>query len=242
VARRIAHEIKNPLTPIQLSAERLKKKYLKEIASDPETFRSLTDTIVRQVGDIGRMVDEFSAFARMPQPVIRPENLGQVVRDALVLQQAAHPEITYDVSIPDPAPVGAADRRLIGQALTNLLQNAADAVTARPREDGEGGRIAIRLEGVEDGFAIVVEDDGIGLPDGEERARLAEPYVTHKAKGTGLGLAIVKKIMEDHGGRLVLEDRDGGPGARAVLVLPVAPAASRREEMGVSVGRVGHGA
>ena len=242
VARRIAHEIKNPLTPIQLSAERLKRKYLKEIGSDPDTFRSLTDTIVRQVGDIGRMVDEFSAFARMPQPVIRPEDLGQVMREALVLQQAAHPEIAYDVTIPDPAPVAPADRRLIGQALTNLLQNAADAVAARPREDGEGGRIAIRLDTQPDGFAIVIEDDGIGLPEGEDRARLTEPYVTHKAKGTGLGLAIVKKIMEDHGGRLVLEDREGGPGARAVLVLPAAPAAPRREETGVSVGRVVHGA
>jgi two-component system nitrogen regulation sensor histidine kinase NtrY len=242
VARRIAHEIKNPLTPIQLSAERLKRKYLKEIASDPETFRSLTDTIVRQVGDIGRMVDEFSAFARMPQPVIRPENLAQIAREALVLQKAAHPEIAYEVTIPDPAPMGMADSRLIGQALTNLLQNAADAVAARPRPEGERGRIAIRLEQVEEGFAFVVEDDGLGLPDGEERARLTEPYVTHKAKGTGLGLAIVKKIMEDHGGRLVLEDREAGPGARAVLILPAAPAAARPEEMAVSMGRVGHGA
>jgi two-component system nitrogen regulation sensor histidine kinase NtrY len=212
VARRIAHEIKNPLTPIQLSAERLKRKYLKEIASDPETFRSLTDTIVRQVGDIGRMVDEFSAFARMPQPVIRPENLAQLVREALVLQQAAHPEITYEVTIPDPPPVAPADRRLIGQALTNLLQNAADAVAARPRAEGEGGHIALRLAPVPDGFAITVEDDGIGLPEGDERSRLTEPYVTHKAKGTGLGLAIVKKIMEDHGGRLALEDRGAGRG------------------------------
>ncbi|PWS36164.1 two-component sensor histidine kinase [Falsiroseomonas bella] len=244
VARRIAHEIKNPLTPIQLSAERLKRKYLKEIGSDPETFRSLTDTIVRQVGDIGRMVDEFSAFARMPQPVIRPENLGRLVREALVLQQAAHPEIAYEVAIPDPSPTVPADRRLIGQALTNLLQNAADAVAARPREEaaeGQVGRIGIRLEPCPEGWAIMVEDDGIGLPEGEERARLTEPYVTHKAKGTGLGLAIVKKIMEDHGGRLALEDRGEGPGARAVLILPAAPpAAARREEM--SVGRVGHGA
>ena len=242
VARRIAHEIKNPLTPIQLSAERLKRKYLKEIGSDPDTFRSLTDTIVRQVGDIGRMVDEFSAFARMPQPVIRPENLAQIAREALVLQKAAHPEIAYEVTIPDPAPMGLADSRLIGQALTNLLQNAADAVAARPRPEGERGRIDIRLEPVEEGFAFVVEDDGMGLPEGEERARLTEPYVTHKAKGTGLGLAIVKKIMEDHGGRLVLEDRDAGPGARAALILPAAPTATRPEEMGLSMGRVGHGA
>ena len=243
VARRIAHEIKNPLTPIMLSAERLKRKYLKEIASDPETFRSLTDTIVRQVDDIGRMVDEFSAFARMPQPVIKPENLGQLMREALVLQQAAHPEITYDVVIREPAPVVPADRRLIGQALTNLLQNAADAVASRPRGEGEGGRIGLRLDRAPEGWAMVVEDDGIGLPQGEDRARLTEPYVTHKAKGTGLGLAIVKKIMEDHGGSLALEDRGEAPGARAVLTLPAAtPAAGRREEIGVGVGRTGHGA
>ena len=246
VARRIAHEIKNPLTPIQLSAERLKRKYLKEIGSDPETFRSLTDTIVRQVGDIGRMVDEFSAFARMPQPVIRPENLGRLLREALVLQQAAHHEIAYEVEIPDPAPTVPVDRRLIGQALTNLLQNAAHAVAARPREGaaaGEGGRIALRLEPAPEGWAIIVEDDGIGLPEGEERARLTEPYVTHKAKGTGLGLAIVKKIMEDHGGRLALEDRGEAPGARAVLILPAGAAAQgQREETGAGVGRVGHGA
>jgi two-component system nitrogen regulation sensor histidine kinase NtrY len=246
VARRIAHEIKNPLTPIQLSAERLKRKYLKEIDSDPETFRTLTDTIVRQVGDIGRMVDEFSAFARMPQPVIRPENLGQLLREALVLQRSAHPEIAYEVAIPDPTPSVLVDRRLIGQALTNLLQNAADAIAARPSEDaGEGGagRIALRLEPVPEGWAIIVEDDGIGLPEGEERAHLTEPYVTHKAKGTGLGLAIVKKIMEDHGGRLVIEDRGETPGARAVLMLPAEAAVQgRREEIGAGVGRVGHGA
>ena len=244
VARRIAHEIKNPLTPIQLSAERLKRRYLKEITSDPETFKACTDTIVRQVGDIGRMVDEFSAFARMPQPVIKPEDLAQVVREALVLQRDAHPEIEYRIALPDAAPVVACDRRLIGQALTNLLQNAADAVSMRaqaesleapPRLPGEvSGHITVRVEPGEDMVAIAVEDDGIGLPQGDERERLAEPYVTHKAKGTGLGLAIVKKIMEDHGGRLGLEDRPRDPaaddtasGARATLTLPWRPAQDR---------------
>ena len=256
VARRIAHEIKNPLTPIQLSAERLKRRYLKEIQSDPDTFRACTDTIVRQVGDIGRMVDEFSAFARMPQPVIKPEDLAQAVREALVLQRDAHPEIAYTVDLPDAAPVVPCDRRLIGQALTNLLQNAADAIAARaqatapqPAEAPDAatapaaiiGHITVRLEPAEDHVAIAVEDDGAGLPGGDERERLTEPYVTHKQKGTGLGLAIVKKIMEDHGGRLVLEDRPlgagdpaapaspdsagaampgAGAGARAVLILP----------------------
>ncbi|TCZ66777.1 sensor histidine kinase NtrY-like [Roseicella aquatilis] len=244
VARRIAHEIKNPLTPIQLSAERLKRRYLKEIQSDPETFKACTDTIVRQVGDIGRMVDEFSAFARMPQPVIRPEDLSQVVREALVLQRDAHPEIEYRIELPEAAPVVPCDRRLLGQALTNLLQNAADAIAmgaqpetgeAPPRVPGEAvGHITVRIEPGEDMVAIAVEDDGIGLPQGDERERLAEPYVTHKAKGTGLGLAIVKKIMEDHGGRLGLEDRppDPGPGdsaagARATLTLPWRPTQDR---------------
>jgi two-component system nitrogen regulation sensor histidine kinase NtrY len=244
VARRIAHEIKNPLTPIQLSAERLKRRYLKQITNDPETFVACTDTIVRQVGDIGRMVDEFSAFARMPQPVIKPEDLGQVVREGLVLQRDAHPEIEYAITLPPVPPVVPCDRRLLNQALTNLLQNAADAIAMRaqpqPGDDGGAapfrspgeriGHIGIRLEPGEEGVAIAIEDDGIGLPAGEERDRLAEPYVTHKPKGTGLGLAIVKKIMEDHGGRLVLEDRGQEQGARAVLLLPLRAVGERGQE------------
>ncbi len=225
VARRIAHEIKNPLTPIQLSAERLKRRYLKEITSDPETFRACTDTIVRQVGDIGRMVDEFSAFARMPQPVIRLEDLGRLAREALVLQRDAHPAIRYETDFAEPAPVVPCDRRLMNQALLNLLQNAADAIAMRP--GGKAGGVIRFSVAARDGWAALeVEDDGVGLPAGEERERLAEPYVTHKPKGTGLGLAIVKKIMEDHGGRLTLTDRSagrgGGPGACAALLLPAA--------------------
>jgi two-component system nitrogen regulation sensor histidine kinase NtrY len=223
VARRIAHEIKNPLTPIQLSAERLKRRYLKQITDDPETFRMCTDTIVRQVGDIGRMVDEFSAFARMPQPVIKPEDANQLLREALVLQRDAHPEIAYETTFAEPPPVMACDRRQISQALTNLLQNAADAVAMRAEEGA--GRIAARVESGPGEVRFVVEDDGVGLPKEEDRDRLTEPYVTHKTKGTGLGLAIVKKIMEDHGGRLALEDRDDGPGARVALIFPIRPAA-----------------
>jgi two-component system nitrogen regulation sensor histidine kinase NtrY len=226
VARRIAHEIKNPLTPIMLSAERLKRRFAKEITSDPEIFTQCADTIVRHVGDIGRMVDEFSAFARMPQPVIKPEDVGRVAREALVLQRTAHPEIAYATDIPDRGPVAPCDRRLLGQALMNLLQNAADAVAMRPG----AGRIGVAVRIGEHDIAIVVSDDGIGLP-AEDRARLTEPYVTHKAKGTGLGLAIVKKIMEDHGGRVMLEDRQAhcdclgqdweGPGTVATLALPL---------------------
>ncbi len=220
VARRIAHEIKNPLTPIQLSAERLKRRFAKEITSDPETFSMCADTIVRSVGDIGRMVDEFSAFARMPQPVIRPEDVGRIAREALVLQRTARPEIAWTTDIPAQGPVAPCDRRLLGQALTNLLQNAADAVAMRP---GAGQiSLSVMTAAAEAGEEVVitVADDGVGLPQ-EERALLTEPYVTHKAKGTGLGLAIVKKIMEDHGGRIALDDRPDGPGAVAMLVLPL---------------------
>jgi len=220
VARRIAHEIKNPLTPIQLSAERLRRKYRRQITSDPETFETCTDTIIRQVGDIGRMVDEFSAFARMPQPVLRPEKVEEVVRQALFLQRQAHPEITYALAIAPDLPAVAMDRRLIGQALTNLLTNAADAIAARPG----AGHVAIEIVVRGGDLHIAVEDNGEGLPR-EGRELLTEPYMTRKPKGTGLGLAIVKKIMEDHGGRLLLSDRaDGGTGARVTLVLPIAPA------------------
>ena len=220
VARRIAHEIKNPLTPIQLAAERLKRRFAREITSDPETFTQCADTIVRHVGDIGRMVDEFSAFARMPQPVIKPEDIGRIAREALVLQKTARPQISWHTEIPDQGPVVPCDRNMLRRALTNLLLNAADAVTMRAVETGQrGGKIGLSVQPGENEVRIIVTDDGVGLPQ-EDRARLTEPYVTHKPKGTGLGLAIVKKIMEDHGGRLTLDDRLDGPGAVAVLVLP----------------------
>jgi len=228
VARRIAHEIKNPLTPIQLSAERLKRRFTKEITSDPETFAQCADTIVRHVGDIGRMVDEFSAFARMPQPVLRPEDVGRIAREALILQRSARPEIVWTTSIPERGPMAVCDRRLMVQALTNLLQNAADAVAMRPRRDGEpAGHIGLAVQ-VEGGVvSLQVSDDGAGLPEGD-RDRLTEPYVTHKPKGTGLGLAIVKKVMEDHGGGLGLDDRHDGPGAVATLTLPLMSADAAR--------------
>jgi two-component system nitrogen regulation sensor histidine kinase NtrY len=236
VARRIAHEIKNPLTPIQLSAERLKRRFAKEISSDPETFTQCADTIVRHVSDIGRMVDEFSAFARMPHPVIRPEDVGRVAREALILQRNARHEIEWVTEIPERGPVVACDRRLLGQALINLLQNAADAVamnaaTAKaelshgPGEERGAGRIEMTVREAGGEVRISVADDGIGLPQ-HDRGRLTEPYVTHKPKGTGLGLAIVKKIMEDHGGRVTLEDRRPredwpGTGAVVTLILPL---------------------
>ena len=220
VARRIAHEIKNPLTPIQLSAERLKRRFAKEITSDPETFTQCADTIVRHVGDIGRMVDEFSAFARMPHPVIRPEDIGRLVRESLVLPRNARPDITWNTDIPPRGPMAPCDRRLIGQAVANLVQNAVDAVAMRKRPEGEAGHIDILVREADDRVHISVIDDGIGLPE-EDRARLMEPYVTHKPKGTGLGLAIVKKVLEDHGGGITLDNRPDGPGAVATLFLPL---------------------
>ena len=221
VARRIAHEIKNPLTPIQLSAERLKRRFAKEITSDPESFTQCAETIVRHVGDIGRMVDEFSTFARMPAPQMRPESLEVVAREAMVLQRVAHPSVKWDVVIEEPL-TAVCDRRLIGQALTNLLQNAADAVSMR-----EGAsHVKLRLLRHEGLACLTVTDDGIGLPEADQ-GRLIEPYVTHKPKGTGLGLAIVAKIMEDHGGRLELKPAAGGVGAEVSLYLPLQPAAAR---------------
>ncbi|HLG85729.1 MAG TPA: PAS domain-containing sensor histidine kinase [Alphaproteobacteria bacterium] len=222
VARRIAHEIKNPLTPIQLSAERLKRKYLKEIQSDPDTFKTCTDTIVRQVGDIGRMVDEFSAFARMPQPVIRPESLGDLIDQAVFLQRQAHPLLKYEVRKPNDAVIADCDSRQIAQALTNLLQNASDAIDGRSSEGGLAlprGLIEVELTADAERAFIIVADNGKGLPL-TGRDRLTEPYVTTRVKGTGLGLAIVKKIMEDHAGSLDMQDNSGG-GARVVLSIPL---------------------
>ncbi len=222
VARRIAHEIKNPLTPIQLSAERLKRKYLKEISTDPDTFVNCTETIIRQVEDIGRMVDEFSTFARMPQPSLKPENLSEICRQALFLERARHPTIEYVQDLP-PADVPLfCDIRQVSRAIVNVLKNGAEAVeAARERNDG-GGKGWVRLKLVPGDAArslatvVTVEDNGVGLPV-DQRDRLTEPYVTTRTKGTGLGLAIVKKIMEDHNGEILLDDREGG-GARVSLV------------------------
>jgi two-component system, NtrC family, nitrogen regulation sensor histidine kinase NtrY len=231
VARRIAHEIKNPLTPIQLSAERLKRKYLREIRSDPETFSICTDTIIRHVEDIGRMVDEFSSFARMPAPTIKRENLLEICRQAVFLQRNAQTDIDFEIVAPDPALAVACDARLVGQAATNLLKNAVESIQGRSGAEGElpRGHIVVRIQ-VDDGHAVVaVEDNGKGLPQ-HERERLTEPYVTTRAKGTGLGLAIVKKIMEEHGGELVLEDRPGGAIVKLLFPLIESRTAQRADD------------
>lgn len=218
VARRIAHEIKNPLTPIQLSAERLKRKYLKEIQTDPEVFIGCTDTIIRQVDDIGRMVDEFSSFARMPAPVIRTENLSDLVKEAVFLQRNAYKDTNYSVEGAESPVQIKCDGRQISQALTNILQNAHDAIEGRKGADLPEGRIMVTVGEEAGKVHVTVRDNGKGLPQ-EERDRLTEPYVTTRAKGTGLGLAIVKKIMEDHGGSIALTDAAGG-GAEVRLEFP----------------------
>ncbi len=226
VARRIAHEIKNPLTPIQLSAERLRKRYLNEISSDPAVFTACLDTIIRQVDDIGRMVDEFSAFARMPQAVMMTQNINDICRQAVLLQSTSHNDVDIETLLPNETIIATCDGRLIHQSVTNLIKNAIEAIEGRVAGEGEvlpRGRVVVIPELHNGEVSISVEDNGRGLPK-EQRHRLTEPYITTRAKGTGLGLAIVKKIMEDHAGSLILEDRVEG-GARVILRFPATPAA-----------------
>jgi two-component system nitrogen regulation sensor histidine kinase NtrY len=224
VARRIAHEIKNPLTPIQLSAERLRRRYRKEIQSDLEVFDRCTDTIIRQVGDIGRMVDEFSAFARMPAPQFADYDPAELLRRAVFAQRVADPDVAIEIDEPLPDTTLVCDGRIVGQALTNVLKNAGEAIAARRAVRPEpGGCIRTRIALQEDRLDFEVEDNGLGLP-AKDRDRLVEPYVTTREKGTGLGLAIVKRILEEHGGELQLSDAAGGGkndgGARVVLSFP----------------------
>jgi two-component system nitrogen regulation sensor histidine kinase NtrY len=218
VARRIAHEIKNPLTPIQLAAERLQRKFGKQITEDADTFGVLTGTIVRQVGDLRRMVDEFSDFARLPRPVLLSEDFERIVRQALVLQEVSFPAIRFTAS-GNAGEALVCDRQQVTRALTNLLKNAAESVVARIDRETAAGQLApeglIDIAIADDGEAVTVTitDNGIGLP-AEGRDRLTEPYVTTRVRGTGLGLAIVKKIIEDHGGTLELRDAPDGGGAQ----------------------------
>jgi two-component system nitrogen regulation sensor histidine kinase NtrY len=210
VARRIAHEIKNPLTPIQLAAERLQRRYAEEVTSDKATFTRLTGTIVRQVGDLRRIVDEFSSFARMPKPVFRREAVGDIARHALFLHEVAHPDIRfeYEADLPDLDLV--CDRRQLGQALTNIVKNAVESIEQKPlsEDGGPHGHVRMALGQSSDDIIITVRDDGIGLPP--ERDRILEPYMTTRTKGTGLGLAIVKKIVEEHLGEIRFDDAQGG--------------------------------
>ncbi|MDE2332807.1 MAG: PAS domain-containing sensor histidine kinase [Bradyrhizobium sp.] len=214
VARRIAHEIKNPLTPIQLSAERIRRKFGKVITEDKAIFEQCTDTIVRQVDDIRRMVDEFSRFARMPKPVMEGEDVADTVRQAVFLMRVGHPGIDIRAEIKQDPMRAQFDRRLISQALTNIIKNAAEAIEAVPPDQLEKGCIDVIAAREDEDIVIDVIDNGIGLPK-VARARLLEPYVTTREKGTGLGLAIVGRVLEDHGGRIELKDAaDFRPGQR----------------------------
>nr|WP_240722211.1 PAS domain-containing sensor histidine kinase [Poseidonocella sp. HB161398] len=226
VARRIAHEIKNPLTPIQLSAERVKRKFSREVA-EPEKLGALTDVIVRQTEDLRRIVDEFSKFARMPEPNATRQDLAGLVRESVMLQKAGSPGVRLSADLPEGPVWGDIDKTLISQGLTNLIKNAIEATETRA-ETGEEFRREVRvslLPGAPGGMAeVAIEDNGPGFP--EDRSRLFEPYVTTREKGTGLGLAIVKKIVEEHDGELRLEDAepfgpDGHRGARVVMRLPL---------------------
>ncbi|MCP4621270.1 MAG: PAS domain-containing sensor histidine kinase [Bradyrhizobium sp.] len=216
VARRIAHEIKNPLTPIQLSAERIRRRFGRTVteAKDKEIFEQCTDTIVRQVDDIRRMVDEFARFARMPKPVMEGEDVADVVRQAVFLMKVAHPELDIEADIKQEKIPAQFDRRLISQALTNIIKNATEAIEQVPPEELGKGRIDVVAQRENDDIFIDVIDNGIGLPK-VARQRLLEPYVTTRQKGTGLGLAIVGRVLEDHGGRIELKDAsDFRPGQR----------------------------
>jgi two-component system nitrogen regulation sensor histidine kinase NtrY len=228
VARRIAHEIKNPLTPIQLSAERLRRKFGKQVTDNRELFETLTQTIERQTGQIKSMVDEFASFARMPQPVMANQDLRLAVQEPAILFREGHKDVDFKLSIPEKPVPARFDLRLVSQAVTNLIKNAAEAIESYGEAQGRPadykGEIEVRMLPSSDRVAIEVIDNGIGLPK-QNRARLLEPYVTTRSKGTGLGLAIVQKIVEQHGGTLELEDAAHSSaqlrGALVRMTLPV---------------------
>ena len=235
VARRIAHEIKNPLTPIQLSAERIRRKFAPKLGEDSDTLEQMTGVIIRQTGDLRRIVDEFSKFARMPEPETSDQDLTQLVRDAVFLQQAGQPDVKIVSDLPDTPVVAQIDATMISQALTNLIKNAGEAIetlTKKNTQDDLNPRIEVTLTLANNAARLTIADNGIGLP--EDRARLFEPYVTTRSEGTGLGLPIVKKIIEEHGGTLTLENApifDGQThfGAMAVITLPIGPASDSSE-------------
>jgi two-component system, NtrC family, nitrogen regulation sensor histidine kinase NtrY len=216
VARRIAHEIKNPLTPIQLATERLRRRYGRQIENDPELFEELTSTIIRQVGDLRKMVDEFSSFARLPKPVFRAEDASDLVRQSLFLQEVAHTGIDFSFACDAASMPLQCDRHQFGQVMTNVLKNAVEAIETRAKSEDVDyrGRVAVTLAGDHDTVTVSVTDNGIGLP--AERERILEPYMTTREKGTGLGLAIVHKIVEEHGGEMAFTPEPGG-GTRVTM-------------------------
>jgi two-component system nitrogen regulation sensor histidine kinase NtrY len=227
VAQRIAHEIKNPLTPIQLATERLSRRYRKQIEDKPELFEELTSTIIRQVGDLRKMVDEFSSFARLPKPLFRNEDVVALTRQALFLQEVSRPDVEFDFDSGQDIDPIACDRHQFGQAMTNLLKNAIEAIDARAKEQAKNfkGRIAVSLREAGERVEVTVADNGIGLP--QDRDRIVEPYVTTREKGTGLGLAIVNKIVEEHGGEMTFSTNAEG-GASVTMSFARDPMASRK--------------
>ena len=227
VAQRIAHEIKNPLTPIQLATERLSRRYRKQIEDSPELFEELTSTIIRQVGDLRKMVDEFSSFARLPKPVFRNEDAVDLARQALFLQEVARPDLEFVFEAQEELPAIACDRHQFGQAMTNVLKNAVEAVDARKKNGGEDfvGRISLTMRTDDEAIAVSIADNGVGLP--KDRERIVEPYVTTREKGTGLGLAIVNKIVEEHGGEMLFSENENG-GARVTMRFARDPLSGRR--------------
>jgi two-component system nitrogen regulation sensor histidine kinase NtrY len=224
VARRIAHEIKNPLTPIQLSAERIKRKYSRVITEDRAVFDQCTETIIRQVDDIRRMVDEFASFARMPKPTPDEDDLADVLRQTLFMMRVGHPKIEFLDNLPNKPITAKFDRRLIGQAVQNILKNGTEGIAARIAagdiKPGFKGRILLVVTASNDDMLTIdIVDNGIGFPK-ENRQRLLEPYMTTRDGGTGLGLAIVAKIFEEHGGSIALLDNPTGePGALVRMTL-----------------------
>ncbi|KIN65143.1 Nitrogen regulation protein ntrY [Sulfitobacter noctilucicola] len=238
VARRIAHEIKNPLTPIQLSAERIKRKFAPKLGEDSESLEQMTGVIIRQTGDLRRIVDEFSKFARMPEPETSHQDLTQLVRDAVFLQQAGQPAVKISADLPDDPVMTDIDSTMISQALTNLIKNAGEAIETLQQKgapDDLEPQIKIRMKAQDTAASITIADNGIGLP--EDRAALFEPYVTTRSEGTGLGLPIVKKIIEEHGGTLSLDNApvfEGQThfGAMAVVTLPLTPSPQNKETSG----------
>ena len=234
VARRIAHEIKNPLTPIQLAAERLQRRFGKNVVQDSAIFEQLTSTIVRQVGDLRNIVDEFSSFARMPKPVFRNENLQDIVGHAVFMFEVAHPDIQFRFRPPANPPMLISDRRQLGQAITNILKNAVESIQERKKTSPDDGAISVEIAELDRRITIEICDNGIGLP--EDRDRIMEPYITNRATGSGLGLAIVKKIVEEHYGEISLRDAPGGGAIVSLLFSPLVVA----EKVGTELKAGGH--
>lgn len=242
VARRIAHEIKNPLTPIQLSAERIRRRYGKVITDDREVFDQCVDTIIRQVGDIGRMVDEFSSFARMPKPEMHQLDMREPLREACFLVEVSRHDIKFERDLGNEPLIGEFDNRLIGQAFGNVIKNAGEAIDAVDPEKNIEGHILVRSYREGDNLIADIIDNGKGLPK-EQRQKLLEPYMTTREKGTGLGLAIVRKIVEDHGGYMELHDAPvnfyGGRGAMIRMIFPAVTQKTSDTDLAISEDRIG---